>query len=650
VKEKNEKWLKSNQQFLNYKIFELLRKLDASFSGDQMLKFDKSNLLNDIESFHFSKLVQAFDLSSFEEDIILLAVGCELSSSFREALTKKLKLNEYSYLSFQNAFQLLENSHWDAIGPSGTLRKNNLIKLFDGEPFINRTFTIDETILQFLTGFSCIPTGLFQVSKVYNCKQPLVESHLVLSRYIDKYIYENSFTNIVGLYGDTKDKISIASHISNNRSCVLYIINAFSLPDSLDQICKLSYEWNRVSKLNKAILYLDCSSIEIQNTNNLKIVHQFLLNIESLVFIDLSSEANISLDNIMHVQVKKPTQTEQMKLWKEFFSTEALIKDFIEKVEQFNFTVGDIQNIINEYLIKADESMTNDEKQRILWETCSHFAKPKVHHLAYQLDIKASWDDLKLPAKTKYILQEVVNHVKYKAEIFETNGFNQKYSRNKGVSVLFTGESGTGKTMAAEVLANELQLNLFRIDLSQVINKYIGETEKNLKQIFDAAEAGGCILLFDEADAIFGKRSEVKDSHDRYSNIQVGYLLQRMEEFEGVAILTTNMKNSFDKAFERRIRFIVPFDRPDFEQRKLIWESVFPINTPIKDLDYDKLAKINLPGGNIKNIALHASFLAAANGKVVNMDHLATATMNEFAKMEKSISQNELKDWSCPKE
>src|SRR4029077_2109583 len=163
-------------------------------------------------------------------------------------------------------------------------------------------------------------------------------------------------------------------------------------------------------------------------------------------------------------------------------------------------------------------------------------------------------------------------------------------------------------TMAAEVLANRLRLDLYRIDLSQVVSKYIGETEKNLRRVFDGAEEGGAVLLFDEADALFGKRSEVKDSHDRYANIEVSYLLQRMESYRGLAILTTNMKQALDPAFLRRLRFVVQFPFPDTAERARIWERVFPVATPTENLELRKLARLNVAGGNIRNIALHGAF------------------------------------------
>ncbi|MEQ8152116.1 MAG: ATP-binding protein, partial [Smithellaceae bacterium] len=214
--------------------------------------------------------------------------------------------------------------------------------------------------------------------------------------------------------------------------------------------------------------------------------------------------------------------------------------------------------------------------------------------------------------------------------------------RGLGISALFTGGSGTGKTLAAEVLANDLKLDLFRIDLSQVVNKYIGETEKNLKEIFDAADAGGVILLFDEADALFGKRSEVKDSHDRYANIEVSYLLQRMESYRGLAILTTNMKEALDKAFLRRIRFIVQFPFPDAAQRSEIWRRIFPAETPTNRLDWERLSLLQVAGGNIRNIALSAAFLAANNNRPVDMAYIRQAVKQEYAKIEKQISASEM--------
>ena len=210
------------------------------------------------------------------------------------------------------------------------------------------------------------------------------------------------------------------------------------------------------------------------------------------------------------------------------------------------------------------------------------------------------------------------------------------------MTALFTGESGTGKTLAAEVLAASLDLDLYRIDLASVVSKYIGETEKNLKRVFDAADSSGAVLLFDEADAIFGKRSEVRDSHDRYANLEISYLLQRMETYRGLAILTTNLKSALDRAFMRRLRFVVPFPFPDAAARARIWRLMFPPKVPVSNLDWDRLARMQLSGGNIRTITLSAAFLAAAAGEPVSMAHAIAAARREYVKLDKPLTEAEL--------
>jgi SpoVK/Ycf46/Vps4 family AAA+-type ATPase len=266
--------------------------------------------------------------------------------------------------------------------------------------------------------------------------------------------------------------------------------------------------------------------------------------------------------------------------------------------------------------------------------------------LAQRIEPAAAWDDLILPERQKDMLRQIALHVRHRAKVYQDWGFAAKGARGLGISALFAGPSGTGKTMAAEVLADELRLDLYRIDLSQVVSKYIGETEKNLRRVFDAAEGGAAVLLFDEADALFGKRTEVRDSHDRYANIEVSYLLQRMEAYRGLAILTTNRKNALDQAFLRRIRFVIEFPFPEAAQRAEIWRRVFPQLTPTEDLRIDRLARLNAAGGHIRNIAMGAAFLAADADEPVRMCHLLSATRLEFAKLEKPLTEAEIAGWT----
>ena len=241
------------------------------------------------------------------------------------------------------------------------------------------------------------------------------------------------------------------------------------------------------------------------------------------------------------------------------------------------------------------------------------------------------------------LLREICNHVKYRDRVYGDWGFGRKLALGKGLAVLFAGPSGTGKTMAAGIIAAELGLDLYKIDLSTVISKYIGETEKNLSRVFEEAETSNAILFFDEADALFGKRSEVRDSHDRYANVEVGYLLQRMEEYEGVAILATNLRKNMDDAFVRRLHFTVDFPFPDEEDRHRIWKGIWPQDTPLDaTIDLDLLAsRYEVAGGNIKNIAVAAAFLAADEGEVVRMSHVIQATLREYQKTGKLLVEED---------
>jgi ATP-dependent 26S proteasome regulatory subunit len=254
------------------------------------------------------------------------------------------------------------------------------------------------------------------------------------------------------------------------------------------------------------------------------------------------------------------------------------------------------------------------------------------------------WTDIVLPEDTREQLKEICRRVTYSHEVMERGGFGKKLSAGKGVAVLFAGSSGTGKTMAAEVIANELGLDLFRIDLSSVVSKYIGETEKNLERIFTAAARSNSVLLFDEADSLFGKRSSVNDAHDRYANIEVSYLLQKMEQYEGLTILTSNLRGNIDEAFWRRLAFTVHFPFPEEATRLEIWKGIWPPETKVsEDVDFAALARrFRLSGGNIRNIGLAAAFQAAAQSRPVNMADILHATRREYAKVGKNLTAAEL--------
>ena len=272
------------------------------------------------------------------------------------------------------------------------------------------------------------------------------------------------------------------------------------------------------------------------------------------------------------------------------------------------------------------------------------YSSHHLDNLAIKIKPRYNWQDIVLPENEITILHEIVNTVRGQAMVLEKWGLSTKLVSSAGVSALFGGPPGTGKTLAAQVIAAELGMDLYKIDLSTVVSKYIGETEKNLERIFSQAKNSNAILFFDEADAIFGKRSEVKDAHDRYANIEVGYLLQRMESYDGVVILATNLRANMDDAFTRRLQFVIDFPFPDEQQRADIWKVLFPPELPrAKDVTFEAFARqYRMAGGNIRNVIVQAAFLAANNGEIVTNAHLLHGVKRELQKMGRLINEKDL--------
>lgn len=276
-----------------------------------------------------------------------------------------------------------------------------------------------------------------------------------------------------------------------------------------------------------------------------------------------------------------------------------------------------------------------------LFEGCRQQSNPALARLAVKVVSPYDWDDLVLPDAQMALLRAIESQVRHTHTVYTQWGFETKLALGKGLNALFSGPSGTGKTMAAGILAKSLGLDIYKIDLSGVVSKYIGETEKNLSSIFEEASAANVILFFDEADALFGKRSEVKDAHDRYANIEISYLLQKMEEYAGVSILATNLSQNLDEAFTRRMQFVVDFPFPNALDRERIWRGMFPAAAPrTKDIDFPFLAgQFDLAGGNIKNCVLAAAFLAAEDGGVIGMAHLVQGVAREMNKLGRPLQR-----------
>lgn len=349
---------------------------------------------------------------------------------------------------------------------------------------------------------------------------------------------------------------------------------------------------------------------------------------------------------LLRVAFPPPGARERLALWRRALADAAEghhDSDLAALANGFRLTGGEIRDAVvsarNAARWRGDETVTLADLQA----ACRLHSSQGLTALGQKIDTRYGWSDLVLPPDRLQQLREIADGIKYRSCVLDDWGFGQKLSLGKGMAALFTGSSGTGKTMAAEVIAGELGLDLYKIDLSAVVSKFIGETEKNLSRIFSEAETSNSILFFDEADALFGKRSEVRDSHDRYANIETAYLLQRLEAYDGLVILATNLRKNMDEAFVRRLQIVVEFPLPTEGDRRQMWSKIWPKSTPLgADIDFDGLARFELAGGSIKNIALAAAFLAAADDSVVTMTHLLRATQREFQKMGRILAPGEL--------
>ena len=585
-------------------------------------------------------LCKAFALSPFERGVLLMCAGIELDGAFASLCAEAQGDPQKNFPTFGLALAALPDAHWSALSPDAPLRRWHLIEMIPSNTLTLAPLRIDERVLHYLAGISQMDDRLVGIVEPVRDGGELVPSHSALVEKIVQTLNTGeSPLPVIQLCGDEPaDKRAIAQHAASMLGLNLKAMAAQSIPTDARECEALIRLWEREALLDANALLIDCDEVD-QNQAAIKhLIEQTL----GVVMVTTRERIRAAQRHMVTFDVRKPSAREQQVVWQNALGTMAssLNGNLETLVSQFNLSAPAIRAASAQA-----NGMDKQEAARVLWEACQMQARPRLSDLAQRIEPVAVWSELVLPESQLATLRDLAAHVRQRHQVYETWGFAAKSSRGLGISALFAGASGTGKTMAAEVLANELRLDLYRIDLSSVVSKYIGETEKNLRRVFDAAESGGAILLFDEADALFGKRSEIKDSHDRYANIEVSYLLQRMEAYRGLAILTTNMKEALDPAFLRRIRFIVNFPFPDAIQRAEIWRQIYPAQVPTQGIDENKLARLNVAGGNIRNIALNAAFLAADERQSVQMKHLLRAARSEYAKLDKPLTDGEIRDW-----
>jgi len=579
------------------------------------------------------RLGQLLGLAPFELHTLLLCAAMELDPQMGELCARAQGNPSLAHPTFALALSALPEPTWYVLSPHGGLRWWRLIEISQppGQPLVTSALRGDERIVNYLKGLNELDDRLEPlVTPLPTAGGELPDSQQMAVRAAIEWCGRaatRSTPPVLQLLGpDHLSKQLVAAETAAGMGLQLLRLPAESLPAQAADLETLARLWSREQVLLSAALYLDADEVDADAQQLL--VARFVARAGGLSFLAVREPWQRLGPSTLAIDVERPTRSEQREAWAAALGPAAdTALDVL--AGQFDLNVPTIQEIAHSLPGTPEPDLADR-----LWNACLVTTRPRLDALAQRMEPKATWQQLVLPDTELALLREIAHQVAQRSTVYERWGFAERMTRGLGISALFAGPSGTGKTMAAEVIANELRLNLYRIDLSAVVSKYIGETEKNLRRLFDAAEEGAALLFFDECDALFGKRSEVKDSHDRYANIEINYLLQRMEAYRGLAVLATNMRGALDQAFLRRLRFIVTFAAPGPADRRAIWERVFPERTPKDALDLDRLADFAATGGMIHNIALNAAFAAAHSGGPVTMRIVLDSVRTEFRKLE----------------
>jgi hypothetical protein len=589
------------------------------------------------------RLTATFALSPFERAVLLLCAGVELDSRFAEACAAAHGDPRKGYATFSLALAALPEAHWSALSRDRPLRHWRLIELLPSDTLASTPLRIDERILHCLAGVETSDERL----------DGLVAPLPALSDHVLPGWVADTAGLAARALGSAGSRVLLTGRCAGDRALAAaealrraglrpHLLQATDIPVAGIERSALVRQWSRETRLAEAGLCVHLADVAETRP---------LLGLLSLIDGPVIIEADESVvpEGLAAVRVSLPlpSAAERRAVWADRIGPlAARMNGALDAVaDQFTLDTPGIHSVAAS--LALHEADTDDDGLgRAAWRIGRDHARRSLEQLARRIEPKADWDSLVLPDAQMRTLRQIAMHARHRVTVLERWGFAARYARGLGLTALFAGASGTGKTMASEVLAHTLDLDLFQIDLAGLVSKYIGETEKNLRRVFDAAEDSGAILLFDEADALFGKRSEVKDSHDRYANLEISYLLQRMEAYRGLAILTTNMRHAIDTAFTRRLRFLVDFPFPDVAERARIWQRVLPPDTPCADLDPQRLAQLGVPGGVIRNIAMHAAFLAADAAEPVRMSHLLAAARTEYAKLERPLGRAEIEGWT----
>jgi ATPase family associated with various cellular activities (AAA) len=593
-------------------------------------------------------------LSAFEEELLLLAAAPALDASFERLYAALQRDPHRPYPTLQLGLGLLLDTMEgrflavDALLPSGSLRRFQLLEMQgDGvglEPVPARALHVPDRVTDYLRGVNRVDERVRV--HVRAAPRPLLTTpHLSMVDTIAERLASAEQWPVINLVGGgDAGCIDVAAAACARRGLRLFVVEPvelMALPASEREefVARLTRE----ARLGAFAVLVDTDAAAMDEAPHRlrSLVHHLMERLASVLFV-VSRDCWQTDQPVVVVSVARPDRAAQTRLWHLALGDvrHSVNGEVAELTQQFDLGPPAISSAVRraQELAHAREGAESAVLASDLWAACRERGGQTIGDLARRVTSQFVWDDIVLPPDSLAQLRELASQVERRSAVYDEWGFGRQLGRGRGITALFAGASGTGKTMAAEIIAGHLGLELYRIDLSGITSRFVGESEKNLRRVFDAAERTGAILFFDEADSLFGSRAEVvRDSHDRYSNLEVNYLLQRMEDYTGLAILSTNRRQSLDSAFLRRLRFVIDFPFPSDIERRCIWERVFPPEAQRDGLDFAALSRLEIPGGHIRSIAVNAAFLAAGERKPIGMGHVMRATRREYAKLDKPL-------------
>ncbi|MCT4620609.1 MAG: ATP-binding protein [Marinisporobacter sp.] len=641
-----------------------LKKLTTEIENKILESNNKGMELN------FEKLIETFQLDPIEKNILLVGISVELDAKY-EKLYAFLQDNiNKKRPSIDLGLRLLNLSSKEKLHFRNKIRKESFLKIFilkndpfqRDESFFSSEIIIDEKIVDYILGNENMDIDLIDMISFYKYRPFKFESigndkivenvALTIENFLSDYDqYQNNlFIYIQGDKGIGK-KHEVKKYCHSIKKDLL-IVDLKVLAVKEISLRKIVMKIIREGVLREATICFEnfhCIEEILEDKNILlkdflSMTTYFIEPVFILSEKTYNQNKFFNENTVVSFKLDRPDYKTREQLW-EFYAKKYKVENLYYKdlAVKFHFTPLQIKNTIKGTKSKL---LLHTDKEKIIYESCYKQVDNQLTQKAVKVNLGYDWNQLILPNEQKRLLMDACNQVKNRYLVYNEWGFDKKIAYGKGLAIICAGPPGTGKTMSAQVIANELNLELYRIDLSQVISKYVGETEKNLHHIFSEASLSNAILFFDEADSIFGKRSDVKSANDRYANIETSYLLQKIEEYEGITMLATNFLNNIDDAFLRRINFIIKFPFPDKETREKIWKITIPSNAPIEDLDFDFIAKtFEMSGGNIKNTIIYAAFLAAQENQKIGMKHILFAAKYELQKMDKLLLKENLGEY-----